>query len=193
MKPLLFFIILLVTSTKVKSQEIKDYTCYSIQFKKKALLDSVVNITPEYNPKGFYLVNNGVYDFVIDGKKYFQSILLKIEKDKFYIAKDWESGKEEEKIIDTLGFSIDQKIQIRMVSINNGIGGLPFRTKIEDYIVSTVLADQYCKLKHVKINSKESTYLGHFYFTAYGLKEIKMVKGKPYFVEPRGEYIMRRN
>jgi hypothetical protein len=47
-------------------------------------------------------------------------------------------------------------------------------------------------LKDVKIKSKDQTYIGHFYFTVYGLKEIKMVKGKPYLIES-GEYIMRRN
>nr|WP_294899413.1 hypothetical protein [uncultured Pedobacter sp.] len=192
MKQILFILLLLV-STQVKSQNKKDEICYSIQFKNTSFLDSTVIITPEYNPKGFYLVNNGVYDFVIDGKKYFQSILLKVEKDSFYISRNWESGMESEKISDTLKFSISQKIQIRMLSIKDGVGGLPFRTKIEDYVVSAVPADKYCKLKYVKIDSKGSLHLGHFYFTAYGLKEIKIVKGKPYFVEPRGEYVLRRN
>ena len=142
---------------------------------------------------GRLLLTNGVYDFVIDGKKYFQSILLKVDKDKFYISNNWESTSDQEKITDTLMFSINKEIQIRMISINNGVGGLPFKTKAQDYQISIVPNDKYCRLKNVKITSKNQTYIGHFYFTAIGLKEIKIVKGKPYLVEERGEYIMRRN
>jgi hypothetical protein len=164
-----------------------------IRFQHKEYLDSTIQLTPEYHPKGFYLLTNGVYDFVIEGKKYFQSILLKVDKDKFYISPNWESTSEVEKIADTLTFSINQKIQIRMVSINDGVGGLPFKTKIQDYLVSIVSNDKYCRLKSVKIISKNQSYIGHFYFTAIGLKEIKIVKGKPYLVEERGEFVMRRN
>jgi len=186
-------LLLLTLTIQAYGQNITENHCNVIQFRHKDYLDSILNITPQYHPRGFYLLTNGVYDFVIDGKKYFQSILLKVDKDKFYISNNWESTSDQEKITDTLMFSINKEIQIRMVSINNGVGGLPFKTKAQDYQISIVPNDKYCRLKNVKITSKNQTYIGHFYFTAIGLKEIKIVKGKPYLVEERGEYIMRRN
>ena len=193
MKRTIFFFLLVLSAHSYGQDKNIDSTCYVIQFISKQVQETNPNITPEYQPKGFYLLKNGVYDFVIDGKKYFQSILLRIDKDGFQISRNWESTGSGEKIIDSIKFSINQNIQIRLVSINNGVGGLAFRTKTSDYEVSIIPTEKYCMLKDVKITSKGQTYFGHFYFTAYGLKEIKMVKGKPYLVEPRGEYIMRRN
>ena len=193
MKHRLIFFLLLFSAFSYGQDKNIDSICYVIQFTNKQLQETNPNITPEYQPKGFYLLKNGVYDFIINGKKYFQSILLRIDKDGFQISKNWESTSSDEKILDSIKFSINQNIQIRLVSINNGVGGLPFRTKTSDYNVSIVPTEKYCMLKDVKIKSKDQTYIGHFYFTAYGLKEIKMVKGKPYLIEPNGEYIMRRN
>lgn len=186
-------ILLLTFSIQTFGQDAKENDCNIIRFQHKEYLDSTIQLTPEYHPKGFYLLTNGVYDFVIEGKKYFQSILLKVDKDKFHISPNWESTSEIEKITDTLTFSINQEIQIRMVSINHGVGGLPFKTKIQDYLVSILSNDKYCRLNSVKMTSKNQSYIGHFYFTAVGLKEIKIVKGKPYLVEERGEFVMRRN
>lgn len=184
---------LLTFSIQSFGQDVKENDCNVIQFRHKEYLDSTIQLTPEYHPRGFYLLTNGVYDFVIDEKKYFQSILLKVSKDKFYISNNWESTSEGEIINDTLAFSINREIQIRMVSINNGVGGLPSKTRAQDYCVSILSNEKYCTLKSVRIASKNQIYIGHFYFTAIGLKGIKIVKGKPYLVEERGEYIMRRN
>jgi hypothetical protein len=193
MKRTLLFFLLFFSTYLYGQEENTDSTCYVIQFISKRVQETNPNITPEYQPKGFYLLKNGVYDFIIDGKKYFQSILLRIDKDGFQISRNWESTSSGEKILDSTKFSINQNIQIRLVSINNGVGGLPFKTKTSDYHISIIPTEKYCMLKDVKITSKDQTYIGHFYFTAYGLKEIKMVKGKPYLIEPKGEYIMRRN
>ena len=193
MKQIMIYFLLILSAHSYGQEKSIDSNCYVIQFINKQAQETVMNITPEYQPKGFYLLRNGVYDFIIDGKKYFQSILLRVDSDGFQISKNWESTNSGEKILDSIKFSIRQNIQIRLVSINNGVGGLPFRTKTSDYNVSIIPTDKYCMLKDVKIKSKDQTYFGHFYFTYYGLKEIKMVKRKPYLVEPSGEYIMRRN
>ena len=193
MKQMIFYFLLILTAHSYGQDINLDSNCYMIQFVSKQAKETDPNISPEYQTKGFYLLKNGVYDFIIDGKKYFQSILLRVDRDGFQISKNWESTSSGEKIIDSIKFSINQNIQIRLVSINNGVGGLPFRTKTSDYNVSIVPTEKYCMLKDVKIKSKDQTYIGHFYFTAYGLKEIKMVKGKPYLIEPSGEYIMRRS
>lgn len=193
MKQFVFFISLLLSVFSYGQDKNIDSNCYVIQFINKQAEGTSVEIGPEYNPLGFYLLNNGVYDFIIDGKKYFQSLLLKIDKEGFEISRNWESSISDDKIHDTMRFSINQNIQIRLVWINNGVGGLPSRTKLTDYKVSIVPTDKYCLLKDVKMKDKDQEYIGHFYFTAYGLKEIRMVKGKPYLVETNGEFILRRN
>jgi hypothetical protein len=190
----IFCLMFLSSSINLYAQkDLRDTNCYVIKFIGKKYVDSAIQLSPEYHPNGFYLVANGVYDFVIDGKKYYQSILLGVEKDTFHIVKNWESTNNSERILDTLSFSIKQAVQIRLLSIHNGVGGIPFRTKIEDYLLSIIPTEKYCRMKYVELIGKDQTYNGHFYFTSLGLKAIKMVKGKAYFVEPKGEYILRRN
>jgi hypothetical protein len=76
---------------------------------------------------------------------------LRIDKDSFQISKNWESTNSEEKILDSLKLSINQNIQIRLVSFSNGVGGLPFKTKLSDYHISIIPTEKYCMLKDVKI------------------------------------------
>jgi hypothetical protein len=69
MKRTLLFFHLFFSTYLYGQKENTDSTCYVIQFVDKKVQENNPNITPEYNPKGFYLVKNGVYDFVIDEKK----------------------------------------------------------------------------------------------------------------------------
>jgi len=164
-----------------------------IQFLHKDSISSENKLTTLYHPRGFYLVKNGVYDFVIDGKKYFQSILLDVNHDTFSISTKWETKEDFEQIHDTLVFSINQDVQIRRVSIHNRVGGLVSTTKLKDYIVSIKDNSEYCELKHSEIIIGNTKYLGHHYFTEYGFKSIKMLKGKPYLCEKKGDYLMLGN
>jgi len=184
-------IILLFFTVSVFGQT--NCSCKIIQFLHKDSISSENKLTPVYHLRGFYLVKNGVYDFVIDGKKYFQSILLYINQNTFSISTKWETKEDVEQINDTLIFSINQDIQVRMVSIHNRVGGLPTTTKLKDYIVSIKDNNEYCELKHSEIISGNTKYLGHYYFTLYGFKSIKMIKGKPYLCEKRGDYLMWAN
>ena len=115
-------IILLIVSVPVFGQT--ESSCKVIQFLHKDSIHSESKLTPVYNPRGFYLLKNGVYDFVIDGKKYFQSVLLDVNDDTFSIATKWETKEDFEQIFDTLTFSINQSVQIRKVSIHNRVGGI---------------------------------------------------------------------
>ncbi|OXB04675.1 hypothetical protein [Flavobacterium pectinovorum] len=170
-----------------------DKRCRIIEFINKDSINSISKLTPLYNKRGFYLLQNGVYDFVIDGKKYFQSLILKIEKDRFFITKNWQSEENNEIISDSIEVLINQEIQVRMVSIDKGVGNLPTRTNLKKYNVTIIPNENYCSLKNIEIISKEKTYLGHYYFTERGLKKIKIIKNTPYLCEENGEFILRRN
>lgn len=170
-----------------------DKDCRIIQFVNKDSISTTSKLTPIYNKRGFYLVTNGVYDFVIDGKKYFQSVLLKIENDKFYISKNWQSNEQNEIISDSIAISINQEIQIRMVSIDNGVGNMPTRTNLKKYNVTIIPTDKYCRLENVEIVSTGKKHLGHYYFTEKGLKKLKIVNETPFLCEENGEFILRRN
>ena len=90
----------------VIGQSDKNYssTCYKIQFEHK---DSVITdsiIIPFYNSRGFQIIENGVYDFIIDRKKYYQSLLLKIDKSGYWISQNWEFINNNQIVKDTLYF-----------------------------------------------------------------------------------------
>jgi len=185
---LLFVALALFTTLQVFGQNEKP--CMVIQFLHEDSLLSKPNLTTSYQPAGFYLVPNGVYDFIIDGKKYFQAILLAVDNKGFSISTNWETNGKTEIVKDTLSFLIDQKIQLRMISMDDGVGGLPVKTK--NYIVSVTFNDDYCNFGPIEISEKGNKVLGHVYFTAAGLKAIKIVDGKAYLCEKGKEYALRR-
>jgi len=184
-------IILLIITVPVFGQT--ENSCKVIQFLHKDSISSESKLTPVYNHRGFFLVKNGVYDFVIGGKKYFQSILLDINHNTFSISTKWETKEDLEQVFDTLTFSINQSIQIRKVSIHNRVGGIPITTKLKDYIVSIKENNEYCELKYSEIINGNTKFLGHYYFTLYGFKSIKMIKGKPYLCESKGDFLRWEN
>jgi hypothetical protein len=161
--------------------------CNVVKFASKKHTDSMI-LNPNYHPKGFYLVTNQVYDLVVDGKSYYYSLILKIEADRFIVATKWESADSGDKIIDTLTILTSQKIQVRMLTINNGRAGLPFKTKNEDFIVSIIPAENYCFAKYVPFETPKSKYITHQYFTQYPNKHIRIQKGRAYFIDERGEF-----
>jgi len=168
--------------------------CFVIQFEKKnsSVPDSL--ILPVYQEHGFQIIENGVYDFIIDGKKYFQALLLNINSLGFKISKNWEFFGEEQIIKDTsLSFLSTQDIKIRMVTIDQGRGGLPFTVGSKDYVVKFMPSSKYCRLKNSVITTGPEIVQGHYYFTGYGWKKIKIVSGKPYLCDETGEFQLRRN
>ncbi len=167
--------------------------CFVIQFEKKnsSVPDSL--ILPVYQEHGFQIIENGVYDFIIDGKKYFQALLLNINSSGFKISKNWEFFGEEQIVKDTLSFLSTQDIKIRMVTIDQGRGGLPFTVGSKDYVIKFMPSSKYCRLKNSVITTGPEIVQGHYYFTGYGWKKIKIVSGKPYLCDEMGEFQLRRN
>lgn len=165
---------------------------YIVQFKhrNRSGLDSM--ILPTYQEHGFYIIENGVYDFIVNGNKHFQSVVLDINNKGFHIAKDWSFENGIQKTEDPIFVSIESEIKIRLLSINNGVGGIPTRTKTEDYEVQIIESDKYCRFRDAEFMSKDGESIGHYYFTQYGLKYLKMKNGKPYLCEITGDYVLRR-
>ena len=165
---------------------------YIIQFKHKNMTVLESMILPTYQEHGFYIAKNGVYDFVINEEKYFQTVVLDIKENGFYIAKDWGFENGVQKIADTTFVNIDSDLQIRLLSTNNGVGGIPTKTKKDDYDIQIKKTNKYCRFKNAEFMSKDGESIGHYYFTQYGLKNLKMKKGKPYLCEMTGDYVLRR-
>ena len=166
--------------------------CYVIQFLQKNTVVPDSAILPVYQKQGFQIVENGVYDFVIDGKKYFQSLVIKIDNSGFRISQNWEFVDINEVVKDTVNFSSSQDIKIRLVSIDKGRGGLPFSVGGKDYSITFIRSKKYCRVKNAVITTGKEIVQGHFYFTDYGWKKIKIVKGKPYLCDESGEFQQRR-
>ena len=165
--------------------------CYKIQFILKDSIPPDSIIIPVYQEHGFEIIENGVYDFVIDRKKYFQALILDIDSSSFSISENWSFVNGKKVAPDTVTFTSTQDIKIRMVTINNGIGGLPFKASSKDYDILFIKDDKYCKMENAIINDGQE-FDGLYYFTGYGWKKIKMIEGKPYLCEPNGQYRMRR-
>lgn len=165
---------------------------YVIEFKHKNMTVLESMILPTYQEHGFYIVTNGVYDFIVNGEKYFQTLVLDITEKGFFTTKDWDFVNGTLKISDSIFINIDSDLQIRLLSIYNGVGGIPTKTKKEDYAIQIKKTDKYCRFHDAKFMSKDGESIGHYYFTQYGLKNLKMKKGKPYMCEETGDYVLRR-
>lgn len=165
---------------------------FVVRFKNKKMTVLNSMILPTYQELGFYIVKNGVYDFVVDGKKYFQSVVLDINENGFLISKNWDFDNGIQKTTDSTFINISSNIQIRLLSMNNGVGNMPTRTKLEDYDIQIIKTDKYCQFINNEFISKEGKSIGHYYFTEYGLKNLKMKKGTTYLCEKTGDYIVHR-
>ena len=129
--------------------------CYKIQFSLKNQPNPHSAIIPLYQKHGFQLVENGVYDFIINGKKYFQCLLTQIDSLNFSITRNWffENGTLITK--DILIFSFADNITLRLLTINNGIGGLPFKVG-KDYKIDFLKSNYHCKMNSANIDDKKS-------------------------------------
>ncbi len=166
---------------------------YVVRFKNREITVKDSMILPTYQKQGFYVVKNGVYDFVINGKKHFQSVVLNIHENGFFISKNWNFEDDFHRVADSIFIDIKASIQIRLVSINNGVGDIPIVTETNDYEIQIIKNDKYCKFIDAKFSSLDGETIGHYYFTFYGLKNLKMKGGKPYLCEKTGDYLLRRN
>jgi hypothetical protein len=165
---------------------------FIIMFRKRNMTVLESMILPTYQEHGFYIIKNGVYDFVVNGKKYFQAVVLDVNEDGFLISKDWNFDNGVQIMTDSTFINIKSNIQIRLLSINNGVGGFPTRTKNGDYDIQILKSDKYCKFVNAEFMSKDGKSIGKYYFTQYGLKNLKMKNGKPYLCEETGDYALRR-
>ncbi len=182
-------LLLVAVPAFTQDQEQELPKCHSIIVVTK---DSAVDeslLTPLYEPYGFRIMRNGIYDFVIDRKKYFQVLLVDIQEDGFSISEDWYFEGDLEVIPDTVFVSLDRDIDIRLEQIDNGIQGIPTLIRNKKFTISIVLSDQYCGIKDSRIEDQGP---GHYYFTKFGWKKVTIVNGNPYLFENNTRYLLRR-
>jgi len=63
-----------------------DSSCFALQVINKTKTVDTSLITPFYNSDGLYIIQNGVYNFVVGGKKYFYYRVNNISSDSVYIS-----------------------------------------------------------------------------------------------------------
>lgn len=193
MKVFIISVFILLFTTLVYSQEVHTLPkCYSIAVVTK---DSVVDqsmILPAYQNFGFLLIRNGIYDFIIDRKRYLQAVLISIDENGFFISTNWKFDGDNEVKADSLYISIDQDIRLRLASIDNGVIGMPIKISRKNYSIQIVDSGDICGIQNIKVKSGVSTIYGHYYFTAYGWKKVILKNGNPYICENNEVYLLRR-
>lgn len=189
----LILLLIILTISKISLGQIdldNNSNCNKIQFILKNTSPPDSLILPIFQRHGFQIIENDVYDFVINGKKFFQSFLINIDSSAFSISQCWYFDNGVIKIPDTIHFYSTDKIEIRLLTIDNGVGGMPFKVG-KYYNVCFLRSEKYCRMQYAYIDNNEM-FDGLYYFTGYGWKKIKMKKGKPFLCETTGQYQLRR-
>jgi len=158
-------------------------SCYALVIYKKKV--NFKDLTPKYHPNGFYLLKNGIYDFMINNKKYYFSRIINIEFDKFQIEKYY--TKKDKVRCDTITVQLKvDDIRIRPSSLHNGIAGLSKSMKSNRYHLKIVPKTILCEIPEAKIcEDKECLKYtsGYQYFTQIEWKPIYQEKGKQYLID----------
>jgi len=166
-------------------------SCYKIKFIKKGIDVPDSLILPVYQKHGFEIVENAVYDLIVDGKKKFQSLIFNIDSNIISISQNWYFIDGESMIPDTTLIHKDQKLKIRLLWIDQGVGGIPSKVGSKDYNINYVKDNKYCKMEYAKVDDSDLPN-AFYYFTGYPLKKIVMKNGKPFFVDKTTYMKVRR-
>lgn len=156
--------------------------CYALQITNKAKnIDSTI-LTPFFNKAGLFIIKNGVYNFIINRKKFLNFRVNQITKDSVYISYAFDSTK-------VIAFSPSQEIILKFYSLNDGRVGWPHEiisSKI--YLFKIVRETKYCSLKSEKIcldsECKNEVISYYQYMTSgYGWKPLYVDNGYGYMLD----------
>lgn len=154
--------------------------CWCIKVKKKNIPDSN-SLTPYFHPNGIYLVENGIYNFKINGKEYFMHRINDIKKDSLTIV--FGADKEPK-----FTFSVAKIEKLTFYSLDNGRVGFPHNHfKPSKFDFETVQTEKICKVEKAKvfIDRDRLEYIeGYQYMTAgYGWKPVYKENGKTHLLD----------
>jgi len=172
MRKIYKLIILLLAFSDVSAQT---ENCLSILVKKKGYTD-IKTLTEFYNPNGLYLLQDGIYNFKINGKKYEMYRIVNISKDSLTIV----FGTEDQPL---KTFPITLLEKLTFYSLDNGRVGFPHNsTSSDNYEFVPIQNPPACRIEKVKIykdKTKTDFIEGYNYLTdGYGWKPVYKENGK---------------
>lgn len=178
-----FLICILWINIGICQETDDEETCYALVILKK--FTDYEKLSPNYHREGFYLLENGTYDFIINRKKYSFSKIIGISKNSFQLeSSSYENG---QLSYDTATINLDVDIiTIRPSSLHNGVYGLGMTMKPNKYTLKIVKQSKYCRIPDVKVcDDKDCNQftLGHRYFTQFGWKPIYEEDGKLFLLD----------
>jgi hypothetical protein len=155
-------------------------TCYALRVANKKYLSDTSLLQPKLYLEGFYVLTNGVYDFVINGKLYDHQRVLKITKDSIITTYAFDT-------IPSLEFTTRDKICIMLFQCYDGRCGFPNYTKVNDrkYQFEIIQVDTYCSLKAIEIcfnSDYDIKYSAYQYLTGTDLLPIYRKDGEDFVI-----------
>ena len=115
--------------------------CFALRIAKKKYLQDTSLLQPKLQLQGFYILQNGVYYFVVANKTYNYQRVFEIYKDSIYVGYAFDT-------VPTLIFSIIDDFSIRLFTCYDGRCGFPnyITIKRNKYIFEIIEPDNYCLL-----------------------------------------------
>ena len=159
-----------------------DSSCFALLVLTKTTSIDTSKITPFYSTDGLFLLQNGVYNFIVKGKKYFYYRINHVTADSIYISYVFDSTT-------VIAFSPKQEIKIKFYSLNNGLVGWPHENITSDkYSFTIVKQKKFCSVKSEKIcfdnDCSKSVISNYQYMTSgFGWKPFYIYEGNGYLLD----------
>ena len=167
-------------------QEIWNFTnpdssaCYALQALQKGNTKDSVDLNPFINYWGALIIKNGVYDFNIDGKKYWTYKVDSITSTNIYISKLSDSTK-------TFSFNLKNFIELVVTPLNNGrVGSFREFMSSDEYTFRIISNSRFCMMPEKTVcidNDCKNTTISKYRFMIAGSK------GKPIFYHKNKWYM----
>jgi len=172
-------VIILGLSLSIQSFSQKE-NCWSLKIEKKDIVDTV-SLSQYFNTDGLYLVVNGIYNFKINGTKYFMHRIIDIRKDSLTIVFGADNGPE-------FTFPVNAIEKLTFYSLDNGrVGFPPNILKPNKFDFETVQTENICEIEKAKIyiNRDSNEFIeGYQYMTAgYGWKPVFKENSKTHLLD----------
>ncbi len=140
-----------------------------------------MSLSPYFHPNGIYLVENGIYNFKINGKKYHMHRIINVREDSLTIV----FGADQEP---KFSFPINAIEKLTFYSLDNGRVGFPHNIlKPNKFKFETVKSENICRVEKAKIyldRDKKEYIEGYQYMTAgFGWKPVYKENGKTYLLD----------
>jgi hypothetical protein len=169
----------------------EDSYWYALRVTRKKSIKDTTLLTPEYHPNGFFVLQNGVYDFRVMGHKYFFYRVLSITPDSINICPAFDNSKR-------IALNLNRDIAIRILTLDDGLAGMPILIRKSEYYFDIVSQKQYCQVHESKIcvdSSCSRSVSGYQYFTAgYGCwKALYKEGGKTYIIDNPNPFALANN